>query len=146
NRLAILTLLALAACGREQAASDIKLSNGWARETVDGQNAAAVYVTIVNNGAGADRLAGVSSDAAKHAMLHSTSTDNGVMRMRHLPDGLAIPSKAAVELSPGRTHIMLTGLKQPLHRGQTLSVRFDFERSEDQLFDVKVLDPASAGL
>jgi copper(I)-binding protein len=136
----------LAACGREQAQPDLKLSNGWARETVPGQNAAAVYLTIANNGAGSDRLGGVSSDAAAHAMLHSTSMDDGVMRMRHLADGLAIPSKAAVELSPGRTHIMLTGLNQPLKRGDTIQVRLDFDRSADRDLEVKVLDPAAAGL
>jgi copper(I)-binding protein len=136
----------LAACGREQAQPELKLSNGWARETVAGQNAAAAYLTIVNNGAGSDRLVGVSSDAATHAMLQSTSTEDGVMRMRHMADGLAIPSKAAIELSPGRTHIMLTGLKQPLKRGETIELRLDFERSADQDLAVKVLDPAAAGL
>jgi len=146
TRLALLFALALTSCGRHEPAADLKLSNAWARETVAGQNGAAVYVTIVNNGAGGDRLLGVSSDAATHAMLHSTSTDDGVMRMRHLADGLDIPSKAAVELTPGRTHIMLTGLKQPLKRGETIQVRLDFERSADQGLDVKVLDPAAAGL
>ena len=146
NRLALLLAFALAACSRDRAEPDLKLSNGWARETVAGQNAAAAYLTIVNNGAGSDRLVGVSSEAAKHAMLHSTSMDDGVMRMRHMADGLAIPSKAAVELSPGQTHIMLTGLRQPLKRGATIQVHFDFERSADQDVEVKVLDPAAAGL
>ena len=68
------------------------------------------------------------------------------MRMRHMHAGLAIPSKAAVELSPGRTHIMLTGLKEPLRSGESIRVRFDFDRSADQDLDVKILDAASAGL
>ena len=110
-----------------------------------GQNTAAAYLTVVNNGAGSDRLVGVSSDAAGHAMLHSTAVNDGVMRMRDVDDGLAIPSKAAVELSPGHTRIMLTGLKQPLKRGDTIRVRLDFERSADQDLEVKILDPAAAG-
>ena len=146
KRLVMLLACALAGCGRGHAAPDVKLSNGWARETVAGQKAGAAYLTIVNNGAGSDRLVRLSSDAADHVMLHSTSTDDGVTRMRQLPHGLPVPSKAAVELTPGRTHIMLTGLKQPLERGQTFAVRFDFERSPDQKLDVKVLDPATAGL
>ena len=146
NRLALILALAVAGCGREPAEPDLKLSNGWARETVSGQNAAAAYLTIVNNGAGSDRLIGVSSDAATQVMLHSTSMDDGVMRMRHIADGLDIPSKAAVELSPGQTHIMLSDLNRPLKRGESFSIRLDFERSPDQDFLVKVLDPASAGL
>jgi copper(I)-binding protein len=146
KRLAILFACTLAACDREQAAPDLKLSGGWARETVAGQKTGAAYLTIVNNGAGSDRLVGLSSDAAKHVMLHSTSAEDGVARMRHLHDGLAIPSKAAVELTPGRTHIMLEGLKAPLQRGQAFTLNLDFERSPDRSVDVKVLDPAAAGL
>ena len=145
NRLALFLMFALVACGREPAPPDLKLSHGWARETVAGQNAAAAYLTIVNNGAGSDSLVSVSSDASMHAMLHSTSMDDGVMRMRPIDGGLAIPSKAAVELSPGRTHIMLTGLKQPLESGQTFQIRLDFERSADQDLDIKVLDATAAG-
>jgi copper(I)-binding protein len=81
-----------------------------------------------------------------HAMLHSTSEDGGVTRMRHMGDGLPIPSKTAVELSPGRTHVMLSGLKQPLRRGQKFDLTLKFEKSGEMQAVIKVLDPASAGL
>ena len=146
KRLALLLFCAVSACGREQATPDLKVSSGWARETVTGQKTGAAYLTIVNNGAGSDRLIGLSSEAARHVMLHSTSIEDGVARMRHMHEGLEIPSKAAVELTPGRTHIMLEGLKEPLQRGQRFSLRLDFERSRDREIDIKVLDPATAGL
>jgi len=139
--------LLLAGCGDGPALPDLKPTDGWARETVPGQTSAAAYLTVINNGTGADRLIAVSSDSAANAMVHSTTTSNhGVSRMRHLGDGLAIPAKTAVELSPGRTHIMLTGLKQPLRRGQKLTLDLRFEQSGTRRAMVKVLDPASAGL
>lgn len=139
--------LLLASCGNGPAEPDLKPTDGWARETVPGQASAAAYLTVINNGTGADRLIGVSSNRAAHAMVHSTMTsDQGVSRMRHMSDGLAIPAKTAVELTPGRTHIMLTGLKQPLRRGQKLTLELRFEESGTKQAIVKVLDPASAGL
>lgn len=66
--------------------------------------------------------------------------------MRHLSGGLPIPSKTAVELSPGRTHVMLSGLKQPLQRGQTFRLTLKFERSGEKRTKIKVLDPQAAGL
>jgi copper(I)-binding protein len=140
-----LTLL-LAGCGNAPARPDLKPTDGWARETVPGQTSAAAYLTVINNGTGADRLVAVSSESAAHAMVHSTMTsDQGISRMRHLHDGLAIPAKTAVELAPGRTHIMLTGLRQPLRNGQKLTLRLRFERSGARHATVHVLDPASAG-
>ena len=111
-----------------------------------GQTSSAAYLVIINNGTGADRLIGVKSDVAAHTMLHSTSMEGGVMRMRHLSDGLEIPSKAAVELSPGRTHVMLMGLKDPLKRGEKFTLRLRFKRSGEKDAVIKVLDPSSAGL
>jgi copper(I)-binding protein len=146
NRLAIPLVLLLAACSSGSAAPEIKISDGWARETVPGQNSAAAYLTITNNGTGEDQLEAVSSDAAMHAMLHSTSSDGDVTRMRHLDHGIEIPSKAAVELSAGRNHVMLTGLKRPLTRGQKITLTLKFRRSGEKKVDIKVLDPASAGL
>ena len=146
HRFAILLSLLAAACGGEPARPELKPTDGWARETVPGQTSAAAYLTIINNGTGADRLIGASTDAASHAMLHSTAIEGGVMRMRHLDDGLEIPSKTAVELSPGRTHVMLSGLKTPLQRGEKFELHLHFQRSGEKKTMIKVLDPSSAGL
>jgi copper(I)-binding protein len=121
--------LLLTACSNDPPTPDLKPSDGWARESVPGQSSAAAYLTVTNNGTGADRLVAVSTDAAQHAMLHSTSEQGGVARMRHMGGGLVIPSKTAVELSPGRTHVMLSGLRKPLRRGQAFTLALKFEKS-----------------
>lgn len=145
NRLLFAAALLLASCGQHRTPSDLKLTDGWARETAPGQTTAAAYLIISNNGTGEDRLVGASSTAAEMTMIHQSSSENGVARMRHLGEGLEIPSKAALQLAPGGTHVMLMGLKQPLKAGETIPVELKFERSEPRAIDVKILDAASAG-
>lgn len=126
--------LALGSCGEPEAPA-ISVREAWARPTAAGQANAAVYLTIANSG-GEDRLVGVSS-AAGEASLHETSMGNGVMRMRHLGT-LDIPADSAVELKPAGTHIMLTGLKQPLEAGGSMSVDLQFERAGVQQVPVTI--------
>ena len=52
--------------------------------------------------------------------------DGDVMRMRELPDGLALPAGRAVTLAPGGYHIMLMNLRQPLVAGQRIPVQLRF--------------------
>ncbi len=43
--------------------------------------------------------------------------------------GLAIPAGATVELKPGGSHVMVTGLGGPLRSGDTLKLTLRFEKS-----------------
>ncbi len=64
-------------------------------------------------GASADTLVSVSTPAAERGEIHDmTMTDDGVMKMRHLADGLEIPAGGTVELKPGGMHLMFLGLKK----------------------------------
>lgn len=123
--IAALGLLLLASC-TASAPPAISVDGAWARATVAGQMSSAAYFTIRNAG-GADKLLSVSSPSA-NASMHSTSTDNGVMRMRPLP-ALDVPANATVELKPGGTHVMLMGLKAPLEAGSTILLDLKFEKS-----------------
>ena len=130
--------LALLACSPPEAAADISVSNGWTREIAPGQTAAAVYLTIANQGAGRDRLTAVQS-AHGYASLHATSSAGGVARMRPLEDGLEIAPRSTVALKPGGTHIMLTGLKQRPARGETIDLTLQFERSGKRQIAIRVV-------
>lgn len=129
-----LAVLLLGACS-PGAPADIQVDDAWARATVPGQAATAAYLTIVNNGAGADRLLSVSSHTAT---LHASSTNEGVARMRPLADGIAVPAKSTVKLEPTGTHIMLTGLGKPLAPGDSLALTLRFERSGSIAVPVRV--------
>lgn len=139
---AALAALLLGACQAESTPPAITIEDAWARATVPGQPSAAVYLTVRNDG-GEDRLVEVSSPAGD-ASLHSTSMDNGVIRMRHLQN-LDIPANSSVALEPGATHIMVTGLEQPLGEGTTFPLELKFDRSGDRRVSASVRAAAASG-
>ena len=134
-RLNVLTLVvALAGCGG--AGPDIQVSDAWARATTPGQSSGAVYATIANGG-GADRLVGVSTTAGT-AMLHANDDEGGVARMRMVAD-MAVPARARVELAPGATHVMLSGLKAPLVAGGRFPLTFQFAGAGPRTVEVAIV-------
>jgi copper(I)-binding protein len=132
----------LAACSPNKA-PQISVGNGWARATVAGQGSAAAYLTIVNRGGNDDRLVSVSVPRSTMAMLHSSSMEGGVMRMRDLSDGLAIPADATVRLDPNGTHIMLNGLKSPLRAGEQFPATLRFAKAGAKDVVIKVKDASA---
>lgn len=129
------TVLALAACDEAPQQPDISISDGWVRSTVPGQSGSAAYFTIINSG-GPDVLLSVSSPAAD-ASLHSSTSDDGVARMRPL-NGIEIPAGSTVELAPGGDHVMLMALTEPLAEGSSFPVLLQFERSGQLGLDLPV--------
>lgn len=136
-----LGLLLLGSC-TASAPPSIDIDDAWARATVPAQMSSAAYFTVRNTG-GADKLLSVSSPSG-NASMHSTSMDNGVMRMRPLAD-LEVPANATVELKPGGTHVMLMGLKAPLTAGSTIQLDLKFEKSGDRHVTAEVR-PASGAM
>ena len=143
---AALAAIALASCSSGSGApANIQVTDAWARATVAGQTSAAAYLTIANTGGTDDRLVSVSSPIATGATLHSSSGEGGVMRMRMLSDGLAVPAGATVKLQPSGNHAMLTGLSASLAKGSRFPLNLRFERSGERQVSVQVLDPSTAG-
>ena len=64
--------------------------------------------------------------------------DNGVMKMREMKDGLEIPAHGSVKLSPSGYHLMFTGLKHPLVKGQTVKTTLNFEHAGSVTVDFPV--------
>ena len=134
--------LALSSCAPAKT-PDIAIEDGWARATVAGQGGAAAYFTIINRGGDGDRLVEVSVPRAGQAMLHASSMDGGVMRMRHLADGLDIPAGAAVKLAPNGTHVMLGGLTTPLRPGEQFPAALRFARAGTKSVTIQVAEASA---
>lgn len=133
--LAALPFLGLAACGQpadkpvESAAAPgtVTVADAWCRPTPNGAKVGGCYVTLT---AGSDdRLLSVSTALADSAQIHEMKTENGVMSMGELKDGLPLPAGQKVELKPGGTHIMLMGLRDPLVDGSVASFTLTFEKA-----------------
>ena len=117
------------AAAHDVVAGDLTLQHPWSRATPGGAKVGGAYVTIVNAGEEPDRLVGGSAEIADRFEIHEMSVADGVMTMRHLPDGLEIPAGGEVVLKPGSYHIMLMGLERPLVQGERIAGTLAFEKA-----------------
>jgi len=115
--IAAATLLSAPLIAATVRVGNLAISGAWSRESASGQSVGGAFMTIANVGPSDDRLLGGSSPVAAQVQLHTMSMEGGVMRMRQVQGGLAIPARGNLELKPGGFHIMFIGLKQPLTLG-----------------------------
>jgi copper(I)-binding protein len=120
----IATALALTGCDREPR---LEVS-GYARPTVEGQSGSAAYLRLENKGGGEDRLVSVSSPVVQSISLHESRIEGGVARMRGAQPP-TIEGGGTLAMAPGGLHLMLMGLRSPLHPGERLPLTLSFERS-----------------
>lgn len=108
-------------------AGEIVADHPWSRATPPCASTGAVYVTLTSKDG--DQLIGMTSSVSTGASVHDMTMDGDIMRMREVIGGLALPPGQAVALKPGGYHIMLTGLKAPLKRGQFVQLHLTFAKS-----------------
>lgn len=128
--LPILAVAALAGAAQAappaRVAAKVTVEGAWCRAAPKGAPAGGCYLTLT--AVSADQLVSVETPAAARAEIHTMSMDGGVMRMRKLADGLALPAGQAVALKPGAEHLMVIGPKIDLVAGASvpLTLRFKF--------------------
>ena len=130
-----------------QAVGELRLDEPWARATPPGSSVSGGFLTIRNLGSSDDRLVSASTSAAAEVQIHEMSTDGGMMRMRQLEDGLAIPAGAAVALQPGGYHLMFMRPKRPFQDGDVVMATLTFEHagSVEVSFQVRGAGARSGG-
>jgi copper(I)-binding protein len=140
---AVTLVAATAAIAQGYRAGPLSIDGPWSRPTPVGATTGAGYLTITNHGASEDRLIGASTPAAARVEIHEMSMDGGVMRMRKVSGGLAIPAGEAVTLSPGGYHVMFIGLKAPFAPGDRIptTLRFQKAGAVEVSFDVNPSGP-----
>lgn len=122
-------------------AADVAVSAPWSRATVAGQQAGAVFA-VITGGDADDRLLGGECAAAATLEVHEHAAGaDGVMQMRQVAGGLAVPAHATVALKPRSYHIMLIGLRAALVKGTKVPVTLVFERAGKVQVEAEVLDP-----
>ncbi len=87
-------------------------------------------------------LVGISSPVAGVGEVHEMKMEGDVMKMRALPNGLALPAGKTIELKPGGLHLMLLDLKQALPKDTTVPVTLVFKdqagKEQKQLVNMPV--------
>jgi copper(I)-binding protein len=132
------------ALAQEFKAGDIVIEKPWARATPKGADVGGGYLTIQNKGAAPDRLTGGTADFAT-VEIHQMKSENGVSQMRELKDGLTIPARGSVGLSPGGYHLMFTHLTHPLTKGESIKATLNFEHAGPIEVEFSVTGIGAAG-
>ena len=135
-------LSALPAAAHDYRAGDIAIGHPWTRAIGAAAPTAAGYMSLRNAGTAPDRLIAASSPRARSIEIHEMTMTEGVMRMRPLTDGIAIPPGGTAWLRPGGTHLMLVGPTGPFAQGERVPVTLRFERAGEVTVDLEV---AAAG-
>lgn len=146
-RTALLLVIAMfaAACGApQQAPAALEVQDAWAAPTPGGVDVAAGYLTIVNDSGADDRLISATSPRAERVEVHDMSFDNGVMRMRPVDGGLAVPAGTMVALEPGGQHLMFHGVRAPFAEGERIPVTLTFAQAGEVSVQMPVQRAAAA--
>ncbi|MGN6570873.1 MAG: copper chaperone PCu(A)C [Pseudolabrys sp.] len=122
-------MAAFPALAHDYTAGALKIAHPWARATPKGAPVGGGYLAITNTGTTPDRLIGGSTNVSQGFEIHEMSMDNGVMKMRLLPNGVEIKPGETVTFKPSGYHIMLTGLKAPLTKGEHVDATLRFEKA-----------------
>lgn len=124
-----LSLVAGSALADDYKAGPLTVANPWTRAMPPGSKVGGGFMVITNSGDTADRLVGISSPRADHGEVHEMTMDGGVMKMRHLPEGIEIAPGATVELKPGSYHVMFMGVAEGFAEGEAIPAVLVFEKA-----------------
>ncbi|PUE12850.1 copper chaperone PCu(A)C [Limnohabitans sp. T6-20] len=123
--------------------AQVKVEGGWARATVQGQNATGAFMKIT--APQTTRLVAVSTPAAGVAEIHEMKMEGSVMKMRAVP-ALDLPANQTVELKPGSYHLMLMDLKAPLVKDGSVALTLIFKDAKGTESKQQVSVPVTTGM
>ncbi len=144
----LLTLLAAGPAPPEGSEARIEagklvILHPWSRATAAAGAPAVGYLSITNTGAAPERLLGADCAIAGMTMLHTTTRDGAVARMRAV-DSLPIPPGGTLTLAPGGSHLMLMDTTQALAPGGRFACTLRFATQGPVAVEFAV-QPAGAG-
>ena len=111
-------------------AQEVQIDNGFVRAMPASVPNSAAYMTLINKG-DAKTLVGVRTEAAKDAQLHTLVEEQGLVKMRQVPE-LELPKDSELELMPSGNHIMLLGLTRTLDEGDEVELTLIYADGSEQ--------------
>lgn len=99
--------------------------------------ATGAFMLIKNNGTVDRKLLKAESPVAKSVELHNHINDNGIMRMREVPN-IEVKAGGQAVLKPGSYHVMLIGMHKPLTEGDSVPLTLRFDDGSTQQINVPV--------
>lgn len=119
--------------------AQVTVKDPWVRATVSAQKATGAFMQITS--AQDARLVEARSPVAGVVEIHEMAMEKDVMKMRALPNGLALPAGKTVELKSGGYHVMLMDLKQQMKDGDTVPLTLVVEGKDKKRTTIEVKAP-----
>jgi copper(I)-binding protein len=126
-------------------AGNLAIAKPWARIGTRTAGVVGGYFVLANHGGEPDRLLSAVSPAAQKVEIHAIKVAGADIRVRPLPEGLAVPADATLELKPRGYHLQLTGLSQPPSVGADLPVTLVFEKGGRVDLKLRIEDSGLVG-
>ena len=120
----VIWIAAMALAGTAHADGRLMIEGAWIRAAPPGAHMRAGYATLRNGGDAPLVVRGARSDAFGEVSMHSTQIEDGIARMRELPEITLAPGERVV-LEPGGKHLMLMRPARELELGETATVVFE---------------------
>jgi copper(I)-binding protein len=126
-------------------ADDVSVVDPYIRLAPSNATATAAFMVLKNKGAKEAKLVKVANPASKLSELHTHLNDNGVMRMRQIPE-IVIPAQGEAVLQPSGLHIMMINMQAPLSEGQVVPLTLGFADGSSKSVEVKVTKAMPAAM
>lgn len=113
----------------ENTAIGIMVDDPYVRAVPPGQMNTGVFMKIMNHTDQPRTIVSAESDASKIVELHTHVKEDGMMKMRQIPE-IQVPANGHAMLQPGGLHVMLIGLNQPIEVDAPVEVTLVFKNGE----------------
>ena len=137
TRLTLLFVSSLMPFATSAADADLKIHDPYVRLAPPGAPTTGAFMVIKNMGSTDRKLLKAESPVAKTVELHTHINENGVMKMREVPD-IEIKAQGQTELKPGGLHVMLIGMKQTLKEGDLVPITLNFDDGSKKQIEAPV--------
>ncbi len=123
------------------ARAEVTVQDPWVRASVPQQKVTGAFMKITSTTDA--RLVGITSPVADSVEIHEMLTENGIMKMRPVPQ-LDLAAGKSLELKPGGYHVMLFGLHRQVQAGDSVPFTLFIEAAGKQRLSVPVKATARA--
>ncbi len=126
-----------------EAAGHLVVEDAWIRTAPPAAAMRAGYATLRNAGDAPLVVRGATSEVFGGVSIHATVIENGMARMRELPQ-ILLAAGESVSLEPGGKHLMLMRPVRELEAGAKLVIRFEIEDGSSAEAEFVVRDTAAS--
>lgn len=119
--------------------SSVLIADAWVRATdgTDDPSMTAAFGVLTNGGTQDRTIVSATNSASDRTELHEMAMEGGVMVMRPIEGGIAVPARGSTTLEPGGLHVMIMDLDTTLEPGDDITVTLTFDDSSTLQFSAQ---------